>query len=170
MDTVHLFNCLLVQCLVQIELIHTIDNIVFYPSTTRKEDADLLASATNVLSPHRQSEGQCGSEVNQPSRAVIGSIFGCFFLATEPADPGMYQHMSTENLLQMVDCLWRSHHFARQFNTNAGQRNVLWKAGFRGPVRPNLFKQETQVSFIVFFFHGVVGWLMLGARFYAGRV
>lgn len=52
--------------------------------------------------------------------------------------------MSTEHLLLMVDCLGKSHDFARQFNMNAAQRNVLWKAGFRGPVRPNLLKQETQ--------------------------
>lgn len=52
--------------------------------------------------------------------------------------------MSTEHLLLMVDCLAKSHNFARQFNTNSTQRNVLWKAGFRGPVRPNLLKQETQ--------------------------
>lgn len=44
----------------------------------------------------------------------------------------------------MVDCLSKSHHFARQFNTNSTQRNVLWKAGFRGSVRPHLQKQETQ--------------------------
>lgn len=59
-------------------------------------------------------------------------------------DQGMFRYMSTEHLLMMVDCLSKSHRFARQFNTNSTQRNVLWKAGFRGPVRPNLLKQETQ--------------------------
>ena len=44
----------------------------------------------------------------------------------------------------MVDCLAKSHQFAKEFNANATQRNILWKAGFRGPVRPNLLKQETQ--------------------------
>lgn len=52
--------------------------------------------------------------------------------------------MSSQHLLLMVTCLAKSHHFAREFNTNSVQRNVLWKAGFRGPVRPNLLKQETQ--------------------------
>lgn len=56
----------------------------------------------------------------------------------------MYQYISTAHLLLMVKYLAKSHHFARQFNTNAVQRNVLWKAGFRGSVRPNLLKQETQ--------------------------
>lgn len=59
-------------------------------------------------------------------------------------DQGMYQYISTAHLLLMVKYLAKSHHFARQFNSNALQRNVLWKAGFRGPVRPNLLKQETQ--------------------------
>lgn len=52
--------------------------------------------------------------------------------------------MSGQHLLLMVSCLAKSHQFAREFNTNSTQRNVLWKAGFRGPVRPNLLKQETQ--------------------------
>ena len=56
----------------------------------------------------------------------------------------MFQYMSTEHLLLMVDCLAKSHQFAKEFNANATQRNILWKAGFRGPVRPNLLKQETQ--------------------------
>ncbi|KAK4009871.1 hypothetical protein OUZ56_019014 [Daphnia magna] len=115
-DTQRLFNGLLVQCQVQLELIHTIDNIVFFPSTTRKEDADLLASAKSISASQRDLD----------------------------LDQGMFQFMSTEHLLLMVDCLAKSHNFARQFNTNSTQRNVLWKAGFRGPVRPNLLKQETQ--------------------------
>ena len=67
-----------------------------------------------------------------------------FLVGDNAVDQGMYQFMTTKSLLLMVDCLGQSHHFAREFNTNATQRNVLWKAGFRGPVRPNLLKQETQ--------------------------
>ena len=52
-DTQRLFNSLLVQCQVQLELIHTIDNIVFYPATTRKEDADLLALAKSIPASQR---------------------------------------------------------------------------------------------------------------------
>ena len=65
-------------------------------------------------------------------------------LTDSSIDQGMYQYISTSHLLLMVRYLAKSHHFARQFNTNASQRNVLWKAGFRGSVRPNLLKQETQ--------------------------
>lgn len=56
-DTQRLFNGMLVQCLVQLELIHTIDNIVFFPSTTRKEDADLLALAKSISLSHRDLDG-----------------------------------------------------------------------------------------------------------------
>lgn len=56
-DTQRLFNCMLVQCIVQLELIHTIDNIVFFPSTTRKEDADLLASAKSIPLNQRDFDG-----------------------------------------------------------------------------------------------------------------
>jgi len=37
-----------------------------------------------------------------------------------------------------------AHTFAREFNADHQQRNRLWKAGFRGSVKPNLLKQETQ--------------------------
>uniref|UniRef100_A0A8C7JL36 ARF guanine nucleotide exchange factor 2 n=1 Tax=Oncorhynchus kisutch TaxID=8019 RepID=A0A8C7JL36_ONCKI len=40
-----LFSGLLIKCVVQLELIQTIDNIVFYPATSKKEDADNMAAA-----------------------------------------------------------------------------------------------------------------------------
>jgi len=40
-----LFNSLLIKCVVQLELIQTIDNIVFFPTTSRKEDAENQAAA-----------------------------------------------------------------------------------------------------------------------------
>lgn len=40
-----LFAALLIKCVVQLELIQTIDNIVFFPATSRKEDAENLAAA-----------------------------------------------------------------------------------------------------------------------------
>jgi len=40
-----LFTCLLIKCVVQLELIQTIDNVVFFPATSRKEDAENWASA-----------------------------------------------------------------------------------------------------------------------------
>lgn len=40
-----LFAGLLIKCVVQLELIQTIDNIVFYPATSKKEDAESMAAA-----------------------------------------------------------------------------------------------------------------------------
>ena len=38
-----LFNSLIIKCVVQLELLQMIDNIVFYPSTSRREDEDNMA-------------------------------------------------------------------------------------------------------------------------------
>lgn len=40
-----LFAGLLIKCVVQLELIQTIDNIVFYPASSKKEDAENMAAA-----------------------------------------------------------------------------------------------------------------------------
>ena len=40
-----MFNSILIKCVVQLELIQTIDNIVFFPTTSKKEDADNMAAA-----------------------------------------------------------------------------------------------------------------------------
>ena len=40
-----IFQSLLIKCVVQLELIQTIDNIVFYPTTSKKEDANYIAAA-----------------------------------------------------------------------------------------------------------------------------
>ena len=42
---------------------------------------------------------------------------------------GMYSYLSSTQLLQFADCLLESHRFAKAFNSNHEQRNVLWKAG-----------------------------------------
>jgi len=44
-------------------------------------------------------------------------------------DHGMYQCLSSDQLLQLLNCLLESHSFAKQFNCNQEQRNILWKAG-----------------------------------------
>ncbi|CAF5176710.1 unnamed protein product, partial [Rotaria magnacalcarata] len=58
-------------------------------------------------------------------------------------DCGMYNNMGLDQLLLLVDCLIESHMFARAFNSNHEQRNILWKAGYRGKAKPNLLTQET---------------------------
>ncbi|KAI1902301.1 hypothetical protein AGOR_G00043320 [Albula goreensis] len=112
-----LFSALLIKCVVQLELIQTIDNIVFFPTTSRKEDAENLAAA---------------------QRDVLDAGVG-----VELQDQGMYRHLSSEQLFKLLDCLLESHRFAKAFNSSNEQRTTLWRAGFKGKSKPNLLKQET---------------------------
>uniref|UniRef100_A0A7N6BN86 ADP-ribosylation factor guanine nucleotide-exchange factor 1 (brefeldin A-inhibited) n=1 Tax=Anabas testudineus TaxID=64144 RepID=A0A7N6BN86_ANATE len=113
-----LFSALLIKCVVQLELIQTIDNIVFFPATSKKEDAENFAAAQRdaVYTAHAPVETQ---------------------------DQGMYRYLTSEQLFKLLDCLLESHSFAKAFNSNNEQRTLLWKAGFKGKSKPNLLKQET---------------------------
>ena len=42
---------------------------------------------------------------------------------------GMLGHLSASQLGVLADCLLESHEFAKKFNSNHEQRNLLWKAG-----------------------------------------
>ncbi|CAF5202301.1 unnamed protein product, partial [Rotaria magnacalcarata] len=44
----HIFQLLTIKCIVQLELIQTIDDIVFYPSTSKKEDLQNIAIAQKL--------------------------------------------------------------------------------------------------------------------------
>lgn len=124
-DVYHLqnsiFASLLIKCVVQLELIQTIDSIVFFPTTSRKEDAETLALATaDATGNMTTSQTECQRE-----------------------EQGMYSYLNTNHLFQLIECLMDSHRFAKRFNANDEQRNVLWRAGLKGSVKPNLLKQET---------------------------
>uniref|UniRef100_A0A8B9LZ00 ADP-ribosylation factor guanine nucleotide-exchange factor 1 (brefeldin A-inhibited) n=1 Tax=Astyanax mexicanus TaxID=7994 RepID=A0A8B9LZ00_ASTMX len=112
-----LFAALLIKCVVQLELIQTIDNIVFFPATSKKEDAENFAAA---------------------QRDALGAD-----VQVETQDQGMYRYLTSEQLFKLLDCLLESHRFAKAFNSNNEQRTALWKAGFKGKSKPNLLKQET---------------------------
>uniref|UniRef100_A0A8C4HQX6 ADP-ribosylation factor guanine nucleotide-exchange factor 2 (brefeldin A-inhibited) n=1 Tax=Dicentrarchus labrax TaxID=13489 RepID=A0A8C4HQX6_DICLA len=115
-----LFAGLLIKCVVQLELIQTIDNIVFYPATSKKEDAENMAAAQRDALEESEAEGgEAGPE------------------------QGMYRHMTSAHLFKLLDCLLESHTFAKDFNSNNEQRTALWRAGFKGKSKPNLLKQET---------------------------
>ncbi|KAL6259969.1 hypothetical protein P5V15_009878 [Pogonomyrmex californicus] len=121
-----LFSALQIKCVVQLELIQTIDNIVFYPATSRKEDQENLALAQADMLNGKSSElVKAGAD-------------------QQKEEQGMYCALTTNHLLQLIECLLRSHRFAKSFNSDHEQRNVLWKASFRGNMKPNLLKQETQ--------------------------
>ncbi|XP_059188662.1 brefeldin A-inhibited guanine nucleotide-exchange protein 2 [Centropristis striata] len=115
-----LFAGLLIKCVVQLELIQTIDNIVFFPATSKKEDAENMAAAQRDALEESEAEG-----------GETGS------------DQGMYRHMTSAHLFKLLDCLLESHTFAKDFNSNNEQRTALWRAGFKGKSKPNLLKQET---------------------------
>ncbi|KAJ7338896.1 hypothetical protein JRQ81_012798 [Phrynocephalus forsythii] len=112
-----LFGALLIKCVVQLELIQTIDNIVFFPATSKKEDAENLAAA---------------------QRDAVD-----FNVHVDTQDQGMYRFLTSQQLFKLLDCLLESHKFAKAFNSNNEQRTALWKAGFKGKSKPNLLKQET---------------------------
>uniref|UniRef100_A0A8C7T2S6 SEC7 domain-containing protein n=1 Tax=Oncorhynchus mykiss TaxID=8022 RepID=A0A8C7T2S6_ONCMY len=117
MQEQRLFSALLIKCVVQLELIQTIDNMVFFPASSRKEDAENLAAAQrDTVDADVQLEAQ---------------------------DQGMYHYLTSDQLFKLLDCLLESHRFAKAFNSNNEQRTVLWKAGFKGKSKPNLLKQET---------------------------
>lgn len=44
-----LFSSLLIKCIIQLELIQTIDNIIFFPNTSKRDDEDNLLSTQQVL-------------------------------------------------------------------------------------------------------------------------
>ncbi|XP_020361889.1 brefeldin A-inhibited guanine nucleotide-exchange protein 2 isoform X1 [Oncorhynchus kisutch] len=115
-----LFAGLLIKCVVQLELIQTIDNIVFYPATSKKEDAENMAAAQRDTLEEAAEEWDPGQ-----------------------GEQGMYRHLSSQHLFKLLDCLLESHTFARDFNSNNEQRTALWRAGFKGKSKPNLLKQET---------------------------
>uniref|UniRef100_A0A672PKV8 Brefeldin A-inhibited guanine nucleotide-exchange protein 1-like n=1 Tax=Sinocyclocheilus grahami TaxID=75366 RepID=A0A672PKV8_SINGR len=112
-----LFAALLIKCVVQLELIQTIDNIVFFPATSKKEDAENFAAAQRD--------------------ALDADVH------VDTQDQGMYRYLTSEQLFKLLDCLLESHRFAKAFNSNNEQRTALWKAGFKGKSKPNLLKQET---------------------------
>ncbi|KAF8782545.1 Brefeldin A-inhibited guanine like protein [Argiope bruennichi] len=68
---------------------------------------------------------------------------GITFDSSQHEEQGMYSFLSTSELLQLVDCLMESHRFAKTFNMNQEKRNMLWKAGFRGNVKPDLLMHES---------------------------
>lgn len=49
--------------------------------------------------------------------------------ADSGVDQGTYGYMTSAQLLLLLDCLIQAHNFAKSFNMNHEQRNLLWKTG-----------------------------------------
>ncbi|KAF6020245.1 hypothetical protein EB796_021427 [Bugula neritina] len=127
-----LFSSLLIKCIVQLELIQTIDNVIFYPTTSKKDDHDnILAAQSNKSAPPSSDPADARLKTHSDSISSVN-------------EQGMYSYLNEQQLFLLVDCLVESHRFAVRFNADHEQRNALWKAGFKGKAKPNLLKQETQ--------------------------
>ncbi|CAH8676641.1 unnamed protein product [Schistosoma rodhaini] len=211
----HLFADLLNKCVVQYELIQTVDHILFYSAHSRNEDIHYLHEARRLAVasyPAFEVALQAATSSNQPtlftspsfltkdsnsnnntgSRISVDiinhdysstnktmtnhkddlhildssenfNVLGdekastqCFFetnlnntnqligASPLPFDPrGMYPHLSPQQRLTLAKCLLDSHAFAKKFNSDDEQRNILFQAGFKVKAKPNLLKQET---------------------------
>jgi hypothetical protein len=62
----------------------------------------------------------------------------------------MYKYINFDQLILLVDCLIESHMFARAFNSNNEQRNLLWKAG-----KKKLKINRKTKRFLPFFFKDI---------------
>ena len=196
-DVDQIFAVFKIKSIVQVELIQTVDNIVFYPSASKKEDDALLLkieeeinerqtklnakqkkvfiySSTKSMENLENQSVSANSESHNPGDKETAAAdeedefaeFSTYQSTHEdPASRpnaanksastidesykayeslGMYQYMSTATLLKLADYLIRSHEFAKSFNCNQEQRNVLWHAGLQGNVKPNLLVHESK--------------------------
>ena len=130
-----LFNHLKIQCIVQLELVQTIDNIIFFPATSRKEDAEMLADIQNELDSKNIKQNK-----DWTCKGTVGSVSD----QQQEEEQGMYSVVPSHILIRLAQCLIQSHRFAKIFNQNHEQRNVLWRAGFHGNAKPNLLNQEVK--------------------------
>lgn len=135
-DHATVFREMLILCVVQLELIQTVDAILFYPSTSRKDDEQnfLEAQAQRPVIIQNGPSTVLSTTVNNNETSEFH----------QHEQHGLYCTLDTEQLFSLVQCLQESHNFSRQFNNNNQQRNLLWKAGFKGTSKPNLIRQETQ--------------------------
>uniref|UniRef100_S4RFY5 ARF guanine nucleotide exchange factor 1 n=1 Tax=Petromyzon marinus TaxID=7757 RepID=S4RFY5_PETMA len=139
-----LFAALLIKCVVQLELIQTIDNIVFFPATSKKEDAENLAAAQLRLNVNLLLQYFPFLTTFFCSNCATSQRDSDADVHIDTEDQGMYRYLSSNQLFKLLDCLLESHRFAKAFNASHEQRTALWKAaGFKGKSKPNLLKQET---------------------------
>lgn len=82
-----LLASLLIKCVVQLELIQTIDNIVFYPATSKKEDAEHMVAA-QVTTPGPGLGRSCPREAVSSSSmlepAQVGSPDPIMLISVHP--------------------------------------------------------------------------------------
>lgn len=163
-----LFAGLLIKCVVQLELIQTIDNIIFYPTSSKKEDAEHMAAAQvnipisffivlfcvnhSMSTPKQQLCPilNCQTQFSKISSYQRNSLGELDTEANLGPDQGMYMHMTSAHLFKLLDCLLESHTFAKDFNSNSEQRTALWRAG------KQILKLKVIVHDKMLFFHNFI--------------
>ncbi|KAF7260159.1 hypothetical protein EG68_02413 [Paragonimus skrjabini miyazakii] len=185
-----LFADLLIKCVVQYELIQTVDHILFYSSHSRNEDVHYLQEARALAAASYPAYSAAlaaaaavtDSGINNPGHTswnrsirrsssfepqwtpdesmdadetVRSKPDACWWLGSsgtrvrvgapplQPDPRGMSPRLSPRHRLTLAQCLLESHSFAKMFNSNDEQRNILFEAGFKVKAKPNLLKQET---------------------------
>eukprot|EP00730_Choanoeca_flexa_P014367 TRINITY_DN6260_c0_g1_i1.p1 TRINITY_DN6260_c0_g1~~TRINITY_DN6260_c0_g1_i1.p1 ORF type:complete len:1256 (+),score=488.56 TRINITY_DN6260_c0_g1_i1:453-3770(+) len=130
-----LFSRIIIKCVVQLELIQTIEWIVL--SSTRPESS---APPKRKLPVTMVSNPAHRSPVSEERLAREEATLA------KPLDQAgeMFECLTSERLLLLLECLLKSYNFAHTFNANDELRTALWQAGFmRNRSKPNLLKQET---------------------------
>ncbi|XP_039270898.2 brefeldin A-inhibited guanine nucleotide-exchange protein 1-like [Styela clava] len=114
-DDIAELQTLQLRCILTAEMIECIDRILFYPTTTKKDDEYNVTVAQT------------------PSMAIAQEL---------RHKDAMFSQLNENHLFTMVRCLLVAHDFAKRFNGDNEQRTILWKAGFKGKSKPNLIRQE----------------------------
>ncbi|KAF7638012.1 SEC7 domain-containing protein [Meloidogyne graminicola] len=113
------------RCIIQLEVVDAVSNILFGRKAFKVEPP---AKRPSVFAGERVINGGEGQSEDSFS---IGEL------------PAMFQYLSTQNLMCLADALLKSHSMARRLSSNsAAQRNLLWKATFKGRSKPNMQKLE----------------------------
>ncbi|CDW58249.1 brefeldin A inhibited guanine [Trichuris trichiura] len=128
---ISLLRAMQIQCIIQLELIQSLDAVLFYPATSRRDDEQNFADARGVRLEETEFHQQ---------------------------DQGLYCMLTARQLFDLSDSLLESFNWARRFNANQSQRNLLWKSGFAGASKPHLWRQETQ---------SIACWLRIMFRMYS---
>eukprot|EP00117_Sycon_ciliatum_P018371 scpid7307/ scgid0207/ Brefeldin A-inhibited guanine nucleotide-exchange protein 2 len=118
-DKQRVFGTLDVRCHVQQCLIRAIDHIIFTSVGSKHQDQRLFYAAAKESDTTNTSNSSGSPEA-------------------------MFPQLSSAQLLRLVYLLMASHDFAKLFNADNEQRAALWKAGFQGKSKINMWKQETQ--------------------------
>lgn len=82
---------------------------------TAPSDSDVSSLASEDVTTHVRKPSL---DIDQTSNISCAS-----------SSRGMLSHLSARQLSVLADCLLESHEFAKKFNSNHEQRNLLWKAG-----------------------------------------